>query len=147
MINLTESTNSTINWQYITDFDKYLFNSVNWQYITDFHKDLNSTILIMKHKYSSINDICINISNICMSNKLNNHINQYDKLIKYEQEDSLNYIIQRLVNFLFHTYREINNCQNILLLEFNYEKNFRENYIRNISKLNLMDIEKLDKIA
>ena len=33
-------------------------------------------------------------------------------------------MIQRLVNFLFHTYHEINNIQNILLFEFNNGKNF-----------------------
>ena len=154
IINLTQLTNSTINLKNIADFDKYLNSSINRQYITDFHKDLNSAILIMKHKYSlikdiciKINQICINISNICISNKLNNHINQYDKLIKYGQEDSLNYTIQRLVNFLFHTSNEINNCQIILLFEFKNEKKFRDNSIRNISNLNLTDIEKLDKIT
>ena len=51
-MNLIELTNSTINWQYITDFDQDLNSSINWQYIIDFHKDLNRKILIMKHKYS-----------------------------------------------------------------------------------------------
>ena len=149
IINLTELTNSTINQQ----FDKYLKYSINWQYITDFHKDINSTILIMKYKYSLINDICIsisklciNIDNICSGNKLNTPINHFDKYISYEQ-DSLNYMIQRLVNFLFHTYHEINNIQNILLFEFNNGKNFRDNYIKNISKLNLTEDEKLDVIT
>ena len=36
IINLTELINSTINWQYIADFDKYFNSSFNWQYITDF---------------------------------------------------------------------------------------------------------------
>ena len=107
----------------------------------------------MKYKYSLINDICIsisklciNIDNICSGNKLNTSINHFDKYIGYEQ-DSLNYMIQRLVNFLFHTYHEINNIQNILLFEFNNGKNFRDNYIKNISKLNLTEDEKLDVIT
>ena len=63
IINFTELANSTINQQ----FDKYLKYSINWQYITDFHKDINSTILIMKYKYSLINDICISISKLCIN--------------------------------------------------------------------------------
>ena len=56
-------------------------------------------------------------------------------------------MIQRLVNFLFYTNHEINNIQNILLFEFNNGKNFRDNYIKNISKLNLTEDEKLDVIT
>ena len=56
-------------------------------------------------------------------------------------------MIQRLVNFLFHTYHEINNFQNILLFEFNNGKNYRDNYIENISKFYLTEGEKLDKIT
>ena len=103
IINLTELANSTINQQ----FDKYLKYSINWQYITDFHKDLNSTILIMKYKYSLIKDICIsisklciNIDNICSGNKLNTSLIQLDKYISYEQ-DSLNFYDSASCKFSF----------------------------------------------
>ena len=159
LTNLLKSTYDDIFYnqiRLINDFqlsEQYTPEIINWKYITDFHKDINSTILIMKYKYSLINDICIsisklciNIDNICSGNKLNTPINHFDKYISYEQ-DSLNYMIQRLVNFLFHTYHEINNIQNILLFEFNNGKNFRDNYIKNISKLNLTEDEKLDVIT